>query len=777
MKKIVRLAAGCVAAVLVTAASACSLFELKPTALTIVKDGMTDFVIVQGQKNIYDDFAVSEFKEIMLASTGVDFKVVDSGSKEASAAEYRIHIGDSPIVRSLLGEDTVKNLKKQESIVASRGDNLILVGEGREGTSYAVYSFLEKEIGFRHFTPTPNGINIPKHATVKYSGLEYREHPAFSFNRTVMMTYLYGAESSLWQFRNRGSISQHVNKTKMKGMSPECAYKDSGHGFNLYITTKGRENFYPWDEPKDYFQTNPDFFSMNKEGQRTTNLQVCFSNPALRKELTKRVLERCRRVGGSGVLTLGANDWPGSFCYCSDCLGKEKKYGCKAGPFYDYLLELCPQVAKEYPKIMIASLAYRKEQSEKPPVNIEKMPANWICDFAPVDDDQFDYLDGKRNLGTLENLKNWNKITPNITYWFYSCITSAPFGLIDRTQHDIKLMRENHVMGGGICGLATPGTFPMQEYLFLRLMNDPDQNISDEVKNYTDFMYGDAAPEMRVYLADLEALWKEHSMYVGLDGNDLYRVFTPERLVRWQKLFDSMTLKVAGKEREAKNLALTRNDVDYLCLQYYSNIKSAYPNWEVTPEQLIERGRKAGVPRYYKYYMRDMENNYLVVKASKKPIPAPLDKIPANQVHQIVTCGGFSNVVDPDAAAGAAMLQTFHDGYFKNGKTMSFDLYDVAEKKNNKAGKFDISDAVANQYKLYYVGKGKITRSGIIALGNWYCSAALGQYYPEGDEHREFEFWASLKFTGPEFDKDSKDKKSKMYCDRIFVIDRAVEKK
>ena len=39
------------------------------------------------------------------------------------------------------------------------------------------------------------------------------------------------------------------------------------------------------------------------------------------------------------------------------------------------------------------------------------------------------------------------------------------------------------------------------------------------------------------------------------------------------------------------------------------------------------------------------------------------------------------------------------------------------------------------------------------------------------DKFREFEIWASLKFTGPSFGIGTKDGKDRMYCDRIFLID------
>ena len=742
----------------------------------IVKGGSTDYVVVTGTNGGYDQFAVGEFQEIMEKSTGARFVSVKAGSPEAAAAKKRIFIGDSPEVRELLGSKTVADLRNLESLVTSRGNDLVIVGGGNHGTPYGVYSFLEKEVGYRCFTPGAKGELIPPHKDLTYSRKELRERPAFDFLRGLYMLYLYEKNASMFQYRNRGDV-RYPENTKMKGlMAAEHPFLDEGHGFDLYITTERRTNFYKWSEPKDYFKTNPEFFSMDKNGKRSPNIQLCFSNPELRKEFTKRIIERGERMGKSGVLTIGANDHPGSFCYCAECKKLETKYDCIGGPLYDYILECCPQVAKVLPDIKISTLAYRKAQSEFPPKNIARMPDNWICDFAPVDDDMGQALDGPRNLGTLKNLQDWHKIAKTITYWYYSCIDSAPFGIVERLQRDMKLMYENGVRGVGVCGLGSPGMFPLQEYLSLRLMIDPYQDAWMLVGEYADHMYGAASEDMRKYIGELEDVWREDKRYIGLygPGKDILG-YTPERLTRWQSMFDAMEKKLAGKERELKNLALVRWDVDMLTMDHYLRIKKAYPDWKTTPEELITRMRLAPVPQQYKIFnIKDRaETAYLMTAAADKPIPVPLDKLPSWQVRQLPLCGGNWDAKDQDAVCGRAKYQDFHKGQFDNAKTIGFDFYDEATKKTMHHGVIDISKAAPNKYALFLVGKTKIPRGGLVALDQWWISASLAPYYPEGDEHREFEIWASLKFTGPAFDKDSKDKGDRMLCDRVFIVDKA----
>ena len=57
-----------------TAAGAMLLSALLPlSALELVKDGKTDYVVVIGENGLYDRFAAGEFTELMQKSTGVEF--------------------------------------------------------------------------------------------------------------------------------------------------------------------------------------------------------------------------------------------------------------------------------------------------------------------------------------------------------------------------------------------------------------------------------------------------------------------------------------------------------------------------------------------------------------------------------------------------------------------------------------------------------------------------------------------------------------------------------
>ena len=140
-------------------------FFCQAAELTLWDNGKTEYVIVIGDKNgDFDSFAAKELKEHLDKSSGLSFKTLNAASPDLNQYKKRIFVGDSDSVRTILDAEVIKNLKNQQSLVIAKGDDIILVGGGERGTTYAVYDFLEDEIGCRWFEPTPDGTCIPKYS-------------------------------------------------------------------------------------------------------------------------------------------------------------------------------------------------------------------------------------------------------------------------------------------------------------------------------------------------------------------------------------------------------------------------------------------------------------------------------------------------------------------------------------------------------------------------------------------------------------------------------------
>ncbi|HPW75482.1 MAG TPA: DUF4838 domain-containing protein [Kiritimatiellia bacterium] len=769
-------------------------------AATIIEAGKSGYAIVTGAEAV-EIAAADELREIIMKSTGVELPVVCTTNLNKQAllqkADHFLFVGRSPEAETVFGADDLGPndyavTEKKPFLGLFGGGDIWLRGNNWNGTLLAVYAFCEDVLGFRHFMPEEGGGKIVKTDHVKTGGYGFRRTEFFPYGRGLTHIYLYGTKDlNAFMFRNGSFVPQRwVKDTKFRDIARPNACKDSGHGFFLYMPCKryGRQ-FYEWDEDIDFFAIHPEWFSMNAVGQRNDRMQLCFSNKGLRKAFTKRVLERCRRVGGEGELTVGANDVPGAFCHCPECKALQEKYEMPAGAYYDYLPELCAAVAKEYPKITLSTLAYRKQQTENFPKGIDTFPDNFVCDFAPVDDNQSFNIGGKGNEKTLENLKKWCAACKTVTYWYYAC-TKHPFGPVSRVAGDLKAMHEAGTDGAKLCGLYAPSLGCMLDYLFLRLTLDPYQDPWVRVKEFCDFAYGGASDDVMTLIRDWDQLWFEPNPFVSIDaGISSMKIYRGEDIVRWIKILDAAEKKLGGDEYVKRNFSWVRWDVDLLLLTFWPQVR-AVKNLppEINPETAYARMQTVTLARRYgrapkkgeepKGPYADAKSAYLITKAFGKPIPAPLCDLPADQVIQLPQCGGFHGMTDPDAACGAAKSEVFptNSTVFTTHK-VGFDYYDTNRKRMIRHGELDFTGFTPGEYKLYFISKVKIVPGALITFASWWgIGQNLTNYYPEGDPDREFEIWASLKFIGPKFGTETKDGKNRMVCDRIFLVDKGGKK-
>jgi len=305
-----------------------------------------------------------------------------------------------------------------------------------------------------------------------------------------------------------------------------------------------RNHIFGWVEKKDYFETHPEYFSLWQNGKRVPKKQLCFSNTGLRRELTKNILEHIRLLKADGqqrlMLDLSAHDDVGAFCHCPECEELKSKYQSPGGPLYDYLSELCAIMKEQHPDTMLHTLAYRLSQTQKPPVMPEGMtfPRNLVVQFASVEDNGDVDWNHPINHGTYKDLLAWCKLTPHVWTWYY------PFnGMIDRLVSDLRLMKKAGVEGvfvefsGGPYNAAINFT-ELQIYVYNKLLQDVNRDVSALIREFTDHQYGPAAEGARTYLREMEAAWRASSTNTSFSaGRGMSRKLTgltPAMIRRWQ---------------------------------------------------------------------------------------------------------------------------------------------------------------------------------------------------------------------------------------------------
>ena len=769
-------------------------------AATLVAGGKSDYAIVAGTNEV-EKVAADEIREIVARSTGVRLPIGDG------AAAHRIFVGYTAEAEKAFGRDDLG--ENEYAVSESAQGDIWIRGEGFSGTALAAYAFLEDVFGYRMFTPEEGGERIVRADTVDTHGYSMRRTQAFPFNRGLTHTYLYGTTNlCAYLFRNGARIPRKTwaAKTKYRDIDFPHPGKDYGHGFSLYMPCKRLylDGYYEWDEKIDFFKTHPEWYSMDPSGKRTDRLQLCFATKEMRAAFTKRVLERCRRVGGEGVLTIGANDVPGAFCWCPDCKALQKKYETPSGAYWDYLPDLCNAVAAEYPKIRIMTLAYRKEQTENFPKGIERFPDNFICDFAPVTWDRSlsevkdEKLPDGRVYDWLQNCRDWCKACPGgLSYWYYgNSICAYTWG---RMSKELGEIHDAGVRSAGYCGLEGGFEFEdLMHHMWFWCLYHPHGDARAEFARAAATKYGPATDEILAYADALEKMRQRvvATTPCGPTALDILSFASADELKAMGEIHDRAAAKAKGT-KYAENVAWARISLDVA--KYFKDgdaaaearARTASKSYleKVRVRKLMRKGNNPVTDRL------DQMANYANLKSDA--LPPELAKYPREKVTRVLPAksqtytpwgrpveGKLWSEPDPQAVCGFAMADVLDDDYIPGGiQELRIGLYD------HNAGKYLIPFGNTkfpkgfwkkDEYRMFCLGRSRYASRTVLVwtdthgyTGMPYSplkTQLLSRLFDTVEIDKQFETWISVKAQGPKFFPGDT-RPNKVFIEQIFSVE------
>lgn len=756
------------------------LSEVSGSDLVLAENGKTSYSIVTDDPDsTFGKMAVDELQSFFRASTGATLSVSRTGS-----GGRHIYLGMTPEARKLFGQAVPRD---QELFIRTHDGDIYIAGGGKFGTLYGVYEFLESQLGIRWFTPYENGTLIPKHEKLAVPDLDIRSVPAFQY-RFQPNWYVQVPDKAMFYLRNRINENQNAPSREYSSLPLEYA---QCHTFFSYIRPDMNAHIWElqWPDPSEktkiYFKDHPEYFSMGADGKRFPG-QLCFSNPEMRKELSRRLeIQVASRNGGKGVFNLSAQDVPGPFCRCDGCKALEKKYGCSGGPLFDYLIEACNGFMKKYPGAMLSTLAYRKNQTEFPP-NIAKMPDNLLIIFAPIDDDVTKTLDHPNNIGTYENLKKWTKLSKNVWIWYY-VYYGGPCGIAGRMLNDTSLLRE----------AGANGTFyefnndfklglnfaDMNTWLAMKSYWNPRMDSQKKIREFCDYHYGSASEEVVAWLADLE----KHRMGIRnyllwSDNSAAWGYYTPEKNAAVQKMFDRWEAMTAREPMANRNIKVLRIGSDIELLKSYPELIGKYPAYKggskAVYERIESRMKETGLekrnPAAASFILKGLKDSLAIAELISLPLPEQFSSIADRKVIRLFPQKSSRTVQDEmkDAAYGLAFGLEVENP----DKPFNCGFYDAVSKKFFH---HDISpgDLKKGTFAFYKIGTNKLSSiCRIWVHPSWATGCELGRFFDIDNPDKPWDMYVSLKFTGPAYDGTAG--KNRVYIDQLLLIEaKKTEKK
>src|SRR5262249_12257798 len=141
---------------------------------TLVEDGVAKAEIVLSREATADErSAADELRRYVQKSSGVELPIRAQRTPGRSAVLVGLSVASAPL------RARVARLERDGFVVEGSGETLVLAGNGRNGTSFAVYEFLERFVGVRWLWPGEVGEVVPRRKSLLVEDVSLVKEPAF----------------------------------------------------------------------------------------------------------------------------------------------------------------------------------------------------------------------------------------------------------------------------------------------------------------------------------------------------------------------------------------------------------------------------------------------------------------------------------------------------------------------------------------------------------------------------------------------------------------------
>lgn len=475
-------------------------------------------------------YAADEFVSYVYASTGVHIKCTTDNDSDN---EYRIHIGKTQSLPNKIVQKLTRMDEEGYYLLCLDG-NLYITGNGDRGTLYGVYSFLEKYVGVRYYTPDCE--RIIKADNVDIPGdLDTHFVPKFDF-RDCFWYEAFDAEFS---------AKQKINSCISRDL------KTFGGGASYDVNTVHTIS------------------SLAK----TSDIIPCLTDDGIYNTVLESVKKWLTDNPEETVISLSFGEENYKPCNCQKCNDINKKEGTPIGSYITFINEIANDVKEEHPNVFVDTLI----PGTDPKAPKFSIPADNVIIRLSTADACFSHAVNECTANTVdEYVTAWGKICKNLYVWdyttnfmFYLC----PFPNLYTIYDNIKFYAKNNVKGvfeQGNYNCASGEFGELRAYLLSKLMWDPEMTKEEYRAYMCDFLEGYYGEGWEYILEYIDKTSEEASnshmlVYTGVKtvmGNKKsdseLAAFAIELSNLWKKAYNSTTETVCRRHVEK-----SKTQIDY----------------------------------------------------------------------------------------------------------------------------------------------------------------------------------------------------------------------
>ena len=568
--------------VLLISLSAC----LRPS-VQIVRDGESNYeIVVPSDADSVILHAAEELKHYILLSSGAEIPVTAEGSSDPD--KHALKVGFSPEATEMTAFTIAYFLE---------GEDLFISGGNSLSTLYAVYRFLERELGCMWLSPDAEKIPETKNIRID-AGTSYSYTPEIE-TRTVHSRLFY---------------EDHSFADKL-GVTYE--------GFPGYVPGHGVHTFHRFMPESKFYEAHPEYYALRGDKRLTT--QLCLSNEDVLRIVIDSVSALFERYPESAIISVSQDDNT-QYCQCEHCAAIDEEEGSPSGS----MIRFVNAVAEQFPHKMVSTLAYqytRKPCQTRPASNVLITLCSIECDRSkPIEEGCSDFAD---------DLKGWKELTENIRIWDYTTQFTnflAPFP-------NIHLFRDSHAKWIFEQHSHQPSElFELRSYLTAQLLWNPDQNPDLIMEGFCEAYYQEAAPFILEYVHTIhEEIQQVPEFFLFLYGDPSQgfdSFLRPDLLKSYDNLFTQAEEAASGKPEVLDRVKRARLSTHYAILE--ASRKGLTPDFQLSPEvrtrletfeDICQSGRitmmnemRFSVDEYISSYEIALERASLANIAAGKPV-------------------------------------------------------------------------------------------------------------------------------------------------------------
>ena len=407
-------------------------------------------------------------------------------------------------------------------MIQSSDERLYLTGTHPRGTLYGVYEFLEEVLGCRFFSPEVEV--VPFHAEMAIEPVSIKRVPLISYR-----------SSSVYQLDD----PVYAAKRKINGQAVLPDDKFGGrvqYGKPYFVHTFCRHIL----KPEDYFDEHPEYYAEIDSERIRDKTQLCLTNPDVLRLVTEQVLKDIREQPDAKIFSLSQDDNYNG-CTCAKCRALDEYEGTQAGSLLHFVNAVAEEVEKEFPDVLIDTLAY--QYTRRPPRHVRarrnvcvRLCTIECCFLHPLEQCTVDDPDAPRKdyaQPFRDDIIDWGKKCDRMFIWDYVTNFShywMPHPNLHVLAENVRFFYENNVRGLFEQGCKASGGGEMNDlraYLLSKAMWDPYVDDGKLRAEFLSAVYGSAAPFMDEYL---------ETVYRAVDacGSHLYCFNHPDK--PWHKM-------------------------------------------------------------------------------------------------------------------------------------------------------------------------------------------------------------------------------------------------